>query len=58
MNAVDALKKEKVETRKRISTLRKEVKNEQLQKQALDCEREVVTTKRPSIVEWVIKLFT
>jgi len=46
MNAVDALKKEKVETHKRVKALKRETKHEQLQKQALDCERELEIIKK------------
>ena len=46
MNAVDALRKEKVETHRRIKALKKGTTNERLQKEALDCEREITIIKR------------
>ena len=58
MNALDALKKEKVETRARIKKLKKGAANEQLRKEALKLECELTTIKRPSIIRWLAKLFT
>ena len=57
MNAVDALAKERVETDKRITALKSETELELLQKEAIDCERELATLKRPSIIEWIKRLF-
>ena len=46
MNAVEALRIERKETRKRVKALKKEVANEHLHKQALDLEREITEIKK------------
>ena len=57
MNAVDALSREKVETGKRVAALKEETECELLQKEKRDLERDLVLLKRPSIFEWIKRLF-
>ena len=46
MNAVEALRIEKKETRKRMKALKEVTANEQLKKEALDLERELEVIKK------------
>ena len=57
MNAVEALAKEKVETKKRIIALEEETEHEILQKEVIECERDLAELKRPSIFGWIKRLF-
>ena len=51
------LVKERAETKKRVAKLNEETKHELLQKEAIECERELVELKRPSIFGWIMRLF-
>lgn len=51
------LVKERAETKERIAALKAETKLEKLRKEELECSHELVILKRPSILEWLRKLF-
>ena len=53
----DVLTKERAETNKRVAKLNKQTKLEKLRKEELECRRELTELSRPSIWEWIKKLF-
>ena len=53
----DVLTKERAETNKRIAKLNKQTKLEKLRKEETECKRELTELSRPSIWEWIKKLF-
>ena len=57
MNTSNALVRERVETKKRVAILKEQTKLERLRKEVIECERELTTIKRPSIIEWIRQLF-
>ena len=57
MNVQEALTKESTEAKARIAKLKEKTKLEQLHKEAIKCEHELTELRRPSIVDWIKKLF-
>ncbi len=51
------LVKERAETNRRVAMLNKQKEIEELRKEELVCERELTELARPSIREWMKKLF-
>ena len=54
---MSVLAEEKAKTKERMAILRAATKLEKLQKEATDCERDLVTLQRPSIFTWLGNLF-
>jgi len=54
---MNTLTKERTETKRRVAKLKRETKFEKLRKEVITHERELVEIKRPSIIEWIKKLF-
>jgi len=51
------LTKEKAETKNRVKKLKEQTKLERLRKEESECERELTELKRPSIIDWIRRLF-
>ena len=51
------LVKEKAETKKRVAKLKEQTKLEQLRKEVTDLEYDLVTITRPSIIDWIRRIF-
>ena len=54
---MNTLAKEKVTAKEHITKLKEQTKLERLRKEVITHERELVEIKRPSIIEWIKKLF-
>jgi len=51
------LNKEKAETKERIAKLKEQTKLERLRKEVTNHERELIAIKRPSIFDWLKRIF-
>ena len=49
--------KEKAETKKRVAKLKEQTKLERLRKEVTNHERELIAIKRPSIIDWLKRIF-